>query len=73
MRFIYCNLILGHAIILVEPYQDSDKIVFKSEIISFKKIKGGFPGGAVVKNLPANAGDTGSSPRLGRSHMPRSN
>ena len=21
-----------------------------------------FPGGAVVKNLPANAGDTGSSP-----------
>ena len=32
----------------------------------------GFPGGAVVKNLPANAGDTGSSPGLGRSHMPRS-
>ena len=27
----------------------------------------GFPGGAVVKNLPANAGDTGSSPGLGRS------
>ena len=25
------------------------------------------------KNLPANAGDTGSSPGLGRSHMPRSN
>ena len=31
----------------------------------------GFPGGAVVKNLPANAGDTGSSPGPGRSHMPR--
>ena len=30
----------------------------------------GFPGGAVVENLPANAGDTGSSPDLGRSHMP---
>ena len=30
----------------------------------------GFPGGIVVKNLPANAGDTGSSPGLGRSHMP---
>ena len=29
----------------------------------------GFPGGAVVENLPANAGDTGSSPGLGRSHM----
>ena len=33
----------------------------------------GFPGGAVVENLPANAGDTGSSTGLGRSHMPRSN
>ena len=32
----------------------------------------GFPCGAVVKNLPANAGDTGSSPGLGGSHMPRS-
>ena len=32
----------------------------------------GFPGGAVVENPPANAGDTGSSPGLGRSHMPRS-
>ena len=27
----------------------------------------GFPGGSAVKNLPANAGDTGSIPRLGRS------
>ena len=33
----------------------------------------GFPGGAVVENLLANAGSTGSSPGLGRSHMPRSN
>ena len=32
-----------------------------------------FPGGTVVKNLPANAGDTGSRPGLGRSHMPWSN
>ena len=32
----------------------------------------GFPGGTVVENPPANAGDTGSSPGLGRSHMPRS-
>ena len=27
----------------------------------------GFPGGLVVKNLPANAGDAGSTPGLGRS------
>ena len=32
----------------------------------------GFPGGTVVENLPANAGDTGSSPGPGRSHMPQS-
>ena len=38
-----------------------------------KKKMLGFPGGAVVENPPANAGDTGSSPGLGRSHMPRSN
>ena len=38
----------------------------------FKKHLWGFPGGAVVENPPANAGDTGSSPGLGRSHMPRS-
>ena len=30
-----------------------------------------FPGGTVVKNLPANAGDTGSSPCLGRSRVPQ--
>ena len=34
---------------------------------------GGFPGGTVVKNLPANAGDMGSVPGLGRSHVPWSN
>ena len=27
----------------------------------------------MVENPPANAGDMGSSPGLGRSHMPRSN
>ena len=32
-----------------------------------------FPGGSVVKNPPANAGDMGSSPGPGRSHMLRSN
>ena len=37
------------------------------------KILGDFPGGAVVENLPANAGGTGSSPGLGRSHMLQSN
>ena len=37
------------------------------------KVFEGFPGGAVVKNPPANTGDTGSSPGPGRSHMPWGN
>ena len=37
-----------------------------------KEFRVDFPGGAVVKNPPANAGDTGSSPGPGRSHMPQS-
>ena len=32
-----------------------------------------FLGGAVVKNPPANAGDTGSSTGPGRSHTPQNN
>ena len=39
----------------------------------FKMTGRDFPGGAVVKNPPANAGGTGSNPALGRSHMPQSN
>ena len=30
----------------------------------------GFPDGSVVMNLPANAGDMGLIPGLGRSHLP---
>ena len=33
----------------------------------------GFPGGSVVKNLLANAGDMGLTPDLGRFHMLCSN
>ena len=32
-----------------------------------------FPGGVVDKNLPANTGDMGLIPGVGRFHMPRSN
>ena len=41
--------------------------------IQIKTTMRGFPGGSVVENLPANAGDMGSSPGLGRSHMLRGN
>ena len=49
------------------------EVVSEDSAILYRKGREGFPGGAVVENLPANAGDTGSSPGLGRSHMPRSN
>ena len=39
----------------------------------YKSIYWGFPGGTVVESPPANAGNTGLSPGLGRSHMPRGN
>ena len=52
--------------------QDSLEVL-ATTIREEKEIRGGFPGGAVVENLPANAGDTGLSTGLGRSHMPQSN
>ena len=36
---------------------------------SLNGLSWGFPGGSVVKNPPANAGDTGSIPGPGRSHL----
>ena len=49
------------------PNKNTTRMFFKEITMS------GFPGGTVVKNPPANAGDMGSSPGPGRSHMPRSN
>ena len=50
--------------------------MFYREVLLSENLKTcfvGFPGGSVVKNPPANAGDTGLSLGLGRSHMPQSN
>ena len=47
------------------------KIQSKFGNVKIEKL--GFPGGAVFKNPPANAGDMCSSPGPGRSHMPWSN
>ena len=57
--------------IKTHPHKDSSQMLIETFFV--KAENWGFPGGAVVENLPANAGDTGSSPDLGRSHMPRSN
>ena len=40
---------------------------------NIKQQQQGFPGGSVVKNSPANAGDVGSIPDPGRPHVPWSN
>ena len=52
-------------------YDAKSSLSLEREQLNLKVL--GFPGDAVVENLPANAEDTGSSPGLGRSHMPRSN
>ena len=38
-----------------------------------QNVVSGFPGGSVVKNMPANAGDMGLIPGLRRSHVLWSN
>ena len=43
-----------------------------SHIVKLKTVRD-FAGGPVVKNPPANAGDMGSTPGLGGSHVPWSN
>ena len=57
----------------IDEVEVSVYIPFKFISMLRKERGGGFPGGAVVENLPANAADTSSNPGLGRSHMPRSN
>ena len=52
-----------------KDYSFSIKLPF---LLCQRSVNRGFPGGAVVESLPASAGDTGSSPGLGGSHMPRS-
>ena len=59
-------LILNKSRLLVISFMDH---VFNV----FKKASPDIPGGAVVKNLPASAGNMGSSPGPGRSHMLRRN
>ena len=42
-------------------------------LVPLRKRLQDFPGGVADKNLPANAGDMGSIPGPGRSHIPRGN
>ena len=56
------SLFVDDMILFVEKPKEPIKVYWRD-----------FPGGTVVKNPPASAGDTSSNAGLGRSHMPRSN
>ena len=52
-------------------FEERTVLRFKFQKLEMLRIYvGGFPGGAVIGSLPADAGDTGSCPGPGRSHMP---
>ena len=67
-RFQINNLILHPK--ELEKEQTKLKASWRKEV---KKVRMDFPGGSVVNNSPATAGDMGLIPDLGRSHMPHDN
>ena len=66
------TILISH-ISLFESEEEKIFLVHLKSYLRLKTLLLGFPGGAVVKNLPANAGDLGSSPGPGRSHLLWSN
>ena len=71
--FLILNFYLKHPTPLYCPdWRESQQRETCAIILKNYRVRD-FPGGAVVKNPPANAGDTGSSPSPGRSHVLRSN
>ena len=67
------HLIIVYVDFLSLWLSDIKQVIICLTFSIYKMVIMGFPGGAVVENLPANVRDTGSSPGLGRAHMPRSN
>ena len=58
------------------PYRTLKRVLLNSpdpDTNAYLKQNQGFPGSSVVKNPPAKAGDTGSIPGPGRSHMSQGN
>ena len=60
----------GYLSVVLEAFR---KRVFSDLTVIIKSKSQGFPGGSVVKNRPANAGDRGLIPGSERPHMPQSN
>ena len=77
LRFSYHFLFLPRDVLPMASTPFVEKAYFPLLNCFCKFVKNqmgrGFPGGAVIEYLPANAGDMGSSPGLGRSHMLWSN
>ena len=57
----------------IKWYSQSEQQRDSSNNVTEKLELPNFPGGPVVKNRPASAGDMGSIPGPGRSHMPQNN
>ena len=73
IHLIYLSFIKYHSELTILGVLISYCCIKNYPQIEWFKIRAlGFSGGAVVKNLPANEGDMGSSPGTGRFHMPRS-
>ena len=53
-----------------DPHKDISQVKFWWKGCKRRELEH-FPGGTMDKNPPANAGDAGVSPSLGRFHMPR--
>ena len=74
---ILCARDLNHLILAFFNQYKKQHIVFlklwPADYLNQNQLRWDFPGGAELKNPPDNAANMGSSPGLGRSHMPRSN
>ena len=64
---------IHRAKVLCKKNRDGSMVIMRYTTAVSREMGWDLPGGTVVKNPPANAGDTDSSPCPGRSHLPRSN
>ena len=63
---------VGVQIIIWEVIERKEMLSGEVGIKAIRALVSDLPGGAVVNNPPASAGNMGSSPGLGRSYVPRS-
>ena len=66
------TIIVGDFNTPLSPMDRSSEMKINKETQALNDTLGGFPGGAVVENLPPNAGDTGgrfSTTEIGRAHV----